>query len=273
MRFAKESSESGPLFPLWQKFELGIAGTLAHNIMLVTKSMIPKPIPLSSEALFRLAMRHRSATSTPIADSYERLEFFGDSVLGLIVAQYLYENHPGWDQGMLSKAKSSVVQEGPLAVTAEKLGLAKFLELSPSEEATGGKHRPSILADTFEAIIGAVYLERGLEEARWFVLEQLHEYLMQVSGGDVNPGDYKSKLQEAAQAIWRKTPQYRIASESGMAHDKRFTVEVLFDNEVMGEGNGRSKKEAEQSAAQDALQLIERHQRVREEISAEDRFE
>lgn len=234
--------------------------------------MIPKPIPLKDEAIFSLAMRHRSATTQPVQLSYERLEFFGDSVLGLIVAQYLYEHHPDWDQGMLSKAKSSVVQEGPLAVTASKLGLDEFLELSPSEESTGGRQRPSILADVFEAIIGGVYLESGLEVARWFVLEQLHDYLMQVSGGDVNPGDYKSKLQEAAQAIWRKTPQYRIAKESGMAHDKRFYVEVLFDDEVMGEGAGRSKKEAEQAAAQDALQLIERARRARESVM-ESRFE
>ena len=234
--------------------------------------MIPKPIPLKDEAIFSLAMRHRSATNQPVQMSYERLEFFGDSVLGLIVAQYLYEHHPDWDQGMLSKAKSSVVQEGPLAVTASKLGLEEFLELSPSEESTGGRQRPSILADVFEAIIGGVYLESGLEVARWFVLEQLHDYLMQVSGGDVNPGDFKSKLQEAAQAIWRKTPQYRIAKESGMAHDKRFYVEVLFDDEVMGEGAGRSKKEAEQAAAQDALQLIERARRARETVM-DSRFE
>lgn len=232
--------------------------------------MIPKSIPLRSEETFLLAMRHRSATSTPIQDSYERLEFFGDSVLGLIVAQYLYEHHPDWDQGMLSKAKSSVVQEGPLAATAQRLGLDKYLGLSASEEATGGRNRPSILADVLEAVIGGVYLESGLEAARWFVLEQLHPYLMQVSTGDVNPYDYKSKLQEIAQATWRKTPVYRISSESGMAHHRAFTVQVLFDNEVMGEGSGRSKKEAEQSAAQDALEIIERARRARETV--DDRF-
>ncbi len=226
--------------------------------------MIPKPIPLRSEEVFRLAMRHRSAAANSITDSYERLEFFGDSVLGLIIAQYLYEHHPNWDQGMLSKAKSSIVQEGPLAATALRLGLDQYVELSASEEATGGKTRPSILADVFEAIIGGVYLESGLEVARWFVLEQLHEFIQQISGGDVSPNDFKSKLQEAAQAIWRKTPNYRIAKEVGVAHEKRFTVQVLFDDEVMGEGTGRSKKEAEQAAACDALELIERARRARE---------
>jgi ribonuclease III len=226
--------------------------------------MIPKPIPLRNEDVFRLAMRHRSAAENSITGSYERLEFFGDSVLGLIIAQYLYEHHPNWDQGMLSKAKSSIVQEGPLAATALKLGLDQFVELSASEISTGGKTKPSILADVFEAVIGGVYLESGLEVARWFVLEQLHEFIEQISGGNVSPNDFKSKLQEVAQAIWRKTPNYRIAREVGVAHEKRFTVQVLFDDEVMGEGTGRSKKEAEQAAASDALQLIERASRARE---------
>lgn len=221
--------------------------------------MIPKSIPLRNKEMFQLAMRHRSATPR-VQDSYERLEFFGDSVLGLVVAQYLFEHHPEWDQGMLSKAKSSVVQEGPLAETALKLGLDRHLELSMSEEATGGRQRPSILADVLEAIIGAIYLESGLETARWFVLEQLNPYLAMISTGDVSPHDHKSKLQEVAQQIWRKTPIYRVAHESGVAHNRRFRVEVLFDNEVMGVGEGRSKKEGEQAAAQDALAIIERAQ-------------
>lgn len=235
--------------------------------------MIPKQIPLRNEQVFRLAMRHRSAAgSNPVADSYERLEFFGDSVLGLVIAQYLYEHHPTWDQGMLSKAKSSVVKEEPLAEVALKLGLDKYMELSASEEVTGGRQRPSILADTVEAVIGGIYLESGLEVARWFVLEQLHPYLMRISGGDVSPDDFKSKLQEVAQAIWRKSPTYRVARESGYAHERRFHVEVIFDEEVIGEGAGRSKKEAEQDAARDALGVIERHRRERERKKEEDPY-
>ena len=226
--------------------------------------MIPKQIPLKNQILFDRAMRHRSATSDSLSESYERLEFFGDSVLGLVIAQYLYEHHPEWDQGMLSKAKSSVVQETPLAEAALRIGLDAQLQLSGSEESTGGRARPSILADAFEAVIGAIYLESGLEAARWFVLEQLDPYLRMVSGGDVSPNDYKSKLQEIAQATWRKTPQYRITSEFGVAHNRRFLVQVLFDNEVMGSGEGRSKKEGEQAAAKDALDLIESHRRARE---------
>lgn len=220
--------------------------------------MIPPILPLRSEGLFRLAMRHSSAAADPVRDSYERLEFFGDSVLGLIVAQYLYEHHPDWDQGMMSKARSSVVQEGPLAETAVRLGLDRLVELSPSEESSGARRRPAVLCDVFEAVVGAIYIESGLEKARWFVLEQLQPFLDQVSGGDVSPNDFKSRLQEMAQSIWRKTPQYRIAREGGSAHQRRFTVEVLFDNEVFGEGEGRSKREAEQAAAKDALDVIER---------------
>jgi ribonuclease-3 len=103
-----------------------------------------------------------------------------------------------------------------------------------------------------------------MEKARWFVLEQLHPYLMQISAGDVSPNDHKSRLQEVAQALWRKTPNYRVTKETGMSHDRRFTVQVLFDNEVLGEGSGRSKKEAEQAAARDALEVIERARKARE---------
>jgi ribonuclease-3 len=233
--------------------------------------MIPKAIPLRNEAMFRLAMRHASAAGNVVMDSYERLEFFGDSVLGLIIAQFLFEHHPEWDQGMLSKAKSSVVQEKPLAEVALRLGLDEFLELNANEEATGGRRRPSILADVVEAIIGAIYLESGLELARWFVLEQLHGDLMRISSGDVNPDDYKSKLQEMSQQLWRKTPQYRVVREVGSAHERRFVVQVAFDDEVIGEGNGRSKKEAEQAAAGDAISIIESHRRFRQ--PQEERFE
>lgn len=225
--------------------------------------MIPKLIPIQSEKLFIKAMTHRSAAENSVEDSYERLEFYGDAVLGLIVAQYLYEHHPDWDQGIMSKARSSVVQENPLAETAKRLHLDELLILGPGEESTGGRERPSILCDIFEAVIGAIYIESGLEKARWFVLEQLNPYLKQVSAGDVSPHDHKSRLQEVAQAMWRQTPTYKISTENGQAHDRRFTVQVLFDNQVMGEGSGRSKKDAEQSAAKDALEVIERAQQSR----------
>ncbi len=226
--------------------------------------MIPKDIPLKDEGLFRLAMTHRSAADNAVRDSYERIEFYGDAVVGLVVAQYLYEHQPDWDQGVMSKARSSVVQEGPLAEAAIRLGLDEHIILSAGEEMTGGRRRPSVLCDVFEALVGAITIESGLEKARWFVLEQLHPFLKRVSEGDVNPHDYKSKLQEVAQANWRKTPDYRVSRESGSEHERRFTVSVLLDNEILGEGSGRSKKDAEQSAAKDALEVIERAQRARQ---------
>lgn len=225
--------------------------------------MIPKDIPVKSPDLFRLAMTHRSAAKDSVRDSYERLEFFGDAVLGLIIAQYLYENHPDWDQGMMSKARSSVVQEQPLADTAKLLGLDQCLILGPGEELTGGRTRPSVLCDLFEAVVGAVYIESGMEKARWFVLEQLHPNLMEIGTGNVSPHDYKSRLQETAQAIWRKAPSYHVAREDASSVEQRFTVEVSFDGEVMGVGRGRSKKDGEQLAARDALEVIERAQRAR----------
>lgn len=232
--------------------------------------MIPKQIPLKSETLFQLAMRHRSAAEDSVTDSYERLEFYGDAVLSLVIAQYLYEHHSDWDQGMMSKARSSVVQEAPLADRALALGLDSHLQLGPGEETSGGRQRPGILCDIFESVIGAIYIESGLEKARWFVLEQLDEYLMQVSAGDVSPNDFKSRLQEVSQALWRKTPTYRVAGENGFAHDKRFTVHVIFDNETIAEGSGRSKKEAEQAAAKDALEIIERAQNSRKLLAEQD---
>jgi ribonuclease-3 len=225
--------------------------------------MIPKPIPLKSQELFDLAMCHRSAAEDSVNDSYERLEFYGDAVLGLIIAQYLYEHHPDWDQGMMSKARSSVVQEAPLAERAKALGLNELLKLGPGEDSPTGRERPSILCDIFEAVVGAIYIESGLEKARWFVLEQLDSYLLQVSAGDVSPNDFKSRLQELSQALWRKTPTYRVSTEFGTAHEKRFAVNVMFDDEIIGEGSGRSKKEAEQAAAKDALEIIERAQKSR----------
>ena len=176
----------------------------------------------------------------------------------MIIAEYLFEHFPNWDQGTLSKAKATIVQEAPLAEAALRLGLDRFMEVAPSERSADCKIRPSLLADAFEAVVGAIFIEQGMPIARWFVLERLHPYLEQVARGEIGVGDYKSKLQEVAQAKWRKTPLYRISAEQGYAHEKLFAIEVVLDGEVMGTGKGRSKKEAEQSAAKDALELISR---------------
>lgn len=223
---------------------------------------IPREIPLRDEKLFRLAMRHKSATDNPVEDSYERLEFFGDSVLGLVVAQYLYEHHPDWDQGLMSKARSSVVQEAPLAEAALRLGLDQEVELGPGEDHDVGRQRPGTLCDIFEATIGAIYIESGLEKARWFILEQLQPMLRIVSSGDVNPLDFKSRLQEIVQSKWRTTPHYKIMDRSGDRREGRFTIEVFVDGQAMGRGSGRNKKDAEQAAARDTIDIIQRADQV-----------
>jgi ribonuclease-3 len=225
---------------------------------------LTKPeVQIRDAGLLALALRHRSAGGDSVSESYERLEFFGDSILGMVVAEYLYEHFPIWDQGTLSKAKATVVQEAPLAEAALRLKLDRFIEVASSERLPGGSIRPSILADVFEAIVGALYLEQGMAVTRWFVLEHLHPYLEQVTRGEIGVGDYKSRLQEVAQAKWRRTPSYQISNEHGYAHEKTFVIEVTLEGEVMGTGSGRSKKEAEQAAARDALELIDRHEAFR----------
>ncbi len=219
--------------------------------------MTPIELPVQNEALLRVALRHRSAADDAVRDSYERLEFFGDSVLGLVIAEYLFDRFPQWDQGTLSKAKATVVQEAPLAEAARRLGLDQMVEVNAAEEADAAS-RPSILSDVFEAVVGAIYLDQGLERARWFILESLQDALDRVARGEIAAEDYKSKLQEVTQARWRNTPVYRLAAERGPSHEKLFRVEVLLDEEVMGVGSGKSKKEAEQAAAKDALDLIAR---------------
>lgn len=219
--------------------------------------MTPIELPIQNEDLLRVALRHRSAADDAVKDSYERLEFFGDSILGLIIAEYLFDRFPEWDQGTLSKAKATVVQEAPLADAARRLGLDQMVEVNSTEE-SDATNRPSILSDVFEAVVGAIYLDQGLERARWFVLESLQEALERVARGEIAAEDYKSRLQEITQARWRNTPVYRLVSERGPSHEKLFRVEVLLDEEVMGVGAGRSKKEAEQAAAKDALDLIAR---------------
>lgn len=236
--------------------------------MMTTK--VPAEIPIANPELFEIAMKHSSATTKPVEESYERLEFFGDAVLGLIIAEYLYEQYKDWDQGMMSKARSSIVQEGPLAETALRLGLDKHLYLGPGEEASNGRLRPSILADVFEAVIGAIYLESGFEKSRWFVLEQLHPYLRKLTKSEIGSQDHKSRLQELTQSIWQEVPQYKAAHESGSAADQRFEVQVLLSGEILGEGTGRSKKEAEQAAAKEAIEVIERSRRDREIRSISD---
>lgn len=185
----------------------------------------------------------------------ERLEFLGDAILELIISDYLYETFPQLSEGKLTKLRSDLVCEASLARLAYAMNLGQYLRLGKGEVVCGGSSRPSLLGDTVEALIGAVYLDLGLEKSRNYVLELYKPILKDLQEG-VLRRDYKTLLQEFAQARFAKTPVYRIINESGPDHDKEFEAEVLLSTEPIGCGRGRSKKEAEQAAAKEAWNMI-----------------
>ena len=193
--------------------------------------------------------------------SNERLEFLGDAVLGQVVAEHLYHRFPDWPEGELTKLKAAVVSEVTLSEAARRLGLGDFLIMAKGEEQSGGRERPSLLSDALEAIIGALYLDRGLRAARALVLRILDESIRALEQ-DEQRRDYKTLLQELTQGRHKQPPAYRVVAEEGPDHEKTFVVEVRFGRHLLGEGVGKSKKEAEQKAAKEALEDIERMERI-----------
>ena len=185
----------------------------------------------------------------------ERLEFLGDSILGLVSADYVFHRYPNVPEGQLTKVRAAVVCEKTLYEVAKELGLDHHLLLGHGEEMGGGRQRPSILADSVEALIGAIYLDGGLEAARSFIMTFLPAKVDLAEAGHAFR-DYKTALQEIVQKNRQETLQYRLSGESGPDHDKRFTVQVLLNSNIFAEGVGRSKKEAEQMAARSALELM-----------------
>ena len=183
----------------------------------------------------------------------ERLEFLGDSVLGFIAAEYLFGLLSA-QEGELTKVRASVVCEKALASYANELGLGDFLLLGHGEQTTGGNRRPSILADAFEAVLAAIYLDGGMEKARQFVMPYLEKEV--ASQRRRHFKDYKTCLQEIIQQNPEERLEYVLVKESGPDHQKQFTVEVHLNSNVIGNGIGRSKKEAEQQAAREALKLM-----------------
>ena len=184
----------------------------------------------------------------------ERLEFLGDSVLSIVVAKHLFLSYPNIPEGDLTKLRAGLVCEKALDVFADRIDLGKYLLLGKGEEMTGGRKRPSILADAFEALIAAIYLDGGMEEAERFVLSFIPKEL---DVKKANPlSDYKTALQEIIQQNREEKIEYLLVSEKGPDHAKVFTVEVLLNSNVIGTGEGRSKKQAEQNAAKEALSLM-----------------
>ncbi len=205
--------------------------------------------------LLNQALMHRSYVhdvDMERGESNERMEFLGDAVLGLLVNEHLYARFTKRQEGRLTKIKSLVVSETVLARRAEELSLGTYICLSDNERSSGGAGRPSILSDAFEAILGALYLDRGLPAARKFVEDHLLDGMDKILAID-DYKNYKSIMQEHAQRKLGSRPRYRVVSAKGPEHERTFYVEVRLGGRALGRGEGRNKKEAEQMAARHAL--------------------
>jgi ribonuclease-3 len=219
---------------------------------------VPSPLEetigyrFSDAGLLKLALSHKShASESGSGEHNERLEFLGDSVLAAVVAHQLYVENPGVPEGDLSKKKSSLVSRPSLALWAEELGLGSYLILGVGEENTGGRTRQSLLANAVEAVIGAVYLDGGYEAAARFVRSWCSGKHV-----DLRDVDHKSRLQEVLQKRHKSPPVYELTASLGPDHDKTFSVAVRLGDTELGRGTGKTKKDAEQAAARDALQRM-----------------
>jgi ribonuclease-3 len=215
----------------------------------------------SDDSLLSLAMSHRSwCAEQNNPPSNERLELLGDAVLGHCITDHLFRSHPEWTEGELAQARSAVVNAASLAGAAKRYQLGHALLLGIGEERSGGREKASLLGDAFEALLGAMYLDGGLEIAQSFILEALQDRIDEVS---VNPGigDAKTRLQEFVVRVYNDPPNYAL-SESGPDHDKRFHATVAFGGSIRGEGHGSSKKQAEQAAAEAAWTKVQRAEEI-----------
>jgi ribonuclease III len=209
--------------------------------------------------LLEHAMTHTSRAnedvSGGVADN-ESLEFLGDAVLGFVIADLLFRELPGSDEGQKSKIKASLVSTATLARQAERLALGDHLLLGRGEEKTGGRHKQALLADTYEALIAAIYLDGGIEHARAFIARDFASLLADVRAGGLVGQDYKSALQEYLQSHDQPLPEYRLAGTIGPDHRKLFQVDVVVRGAAVAQGTGASKKEAEQEAARLGLNIL-----------------
>jgi ribonuclease-3 len=210
-------------------------------------------------SLLERAVTHSSAAgdggpSSP-ADN-ERLEFLGDAVLGMLVSDHLLAAFPGWSEGQLSRGRAQLVNSASLTAAAQRLGLGEHLRLGRGEEKSGGREKPALLANVFEAVVGAVYLDGGLAPARAFVTRALLVPAVEVHGDLLGRGDFKSELQELLQKNGWPPAEYNVVRETGPDHRKIFLVEVSVAGRVTATGSGSSKKESEQLAAQQALEQL-----------------
>jgi ribonuclease-3 len=185
--------------------------------------------------------------------SNERLEFFGDAILGFIIAERLHYGSPRLTEGEMTRLRSALVRRDSLARVATGIGLGDYLYLGKGEEASGGRNKPSNLAAVLEAVLAAIYIDQGLAAVRDFIMKVFKKELEGLASQG-READYKSRLQEFVQARWQLTPRYQVISADGPGHNMRFTVEVRIGDTVWGRGSGRSKKIAETEAARSALE-------------------
>ena len=229
------------------------------------------PRRFDDESLLRRSLTHRSwCAESPGSESNERLEFLGDAVLGLVVTDHIFRAYPDLPEGELAKVRAAVVSAAALARVAEELAIGEALLLGKGEDASGGREKPSILADATEALIGAVYLDGGWEAAAEFVLSFAAQRIVEAASG---PGgeDYKTRLQELSAHRFEALPRYELI-ERGPDHAKHFSATVHVGDSVIGIGEGRSKKQAEQAAARMAWaameEALDQHGSERPEVSA-----
>ena len=206
-------------------------------------------------ALLENALTHSSCAneSRGKLQSNERLEFLGDSILGMIVADHLFRNHPDLPEGELTRTRAALVCEDSLVEVAEALGLGEYLRLGKGEEAGGGRQRPSIRADAVEAVLAAVYLDGGIGSVRKIIQRYI---LSREVAGLTKPRDYKTALQELVQRESGQVLRYQLTGEQGPDHNKLFFMEVALNGNAIGAGSGRSKKEAAQMAAKAAIEAL-----------------
>ena len=220
---------------------------------------------MSAREALEAALGHRFARPEPLAvalthcsfgegENNEKLEFLGDAVLALAMADLLMARFPEAREGDLSKMRASLVNAGVLARKARELGLGRWLRLGKGEEKSGGRDRPSILGAAYEALLGAIYVDAGYERARAVVEAHFTDDVIELL--TVRPRDYKTELQELTQRLFRETPVYTLAEESGPEHEKRFVSEIAIEGRWFGRGVGRTKKTAEQAAAMQALAAL-----------------
>lgn len=200
---------------------------------------------------FLLAMTHSSYANEHNLKSNERIEFLGDSVLGFLVARYIYDNFPNMPEGKMSKLRATYVCENANAKYAKVLEIDKLLLLGKGEEQSGGRQKDAVINDAFESFLGAVYLTNGLDDVKKILEKVVFPHIK--ANDQIEFVDYKSQLQEYVQAETRSSLEYRLVNKEGTSNDPTFTMEVVLENIVLGRGKGKSKKEASQLAAKNAL--------------------